>query len=116
MDIHAVPKPGSQFACVESEVPRDGGVVACRVGGRQVVLARRSQDDDTIVAFDALCPHMQAPLRFGHVANGEVVCPWHFFRFHTTSGEASRCDKSVMKLRTYPVQVIEGTVYLQMAD
>lgn len=102
--------------CDVSEVPRDGSVMTCRVNGRQVALARRTQDDDAIVAFDSLCPHMQAPFRFGRVVNGEVICPWHFFRFDVTTGETVACDKSLMKLRRYPVQIADGKVYLHVTD
>jgi nitrite reductase/ring-hydroxylating ferredoxin subunit len=108
--------PAQEPACDASQVPSDGSVMACRVNGRQVALARHTQGDETIVAFDSLCPHMQAPFRFGRVVNGEVICPWHFFRFNVLTGETVACDKSLMKIRSYPVQVIEGKVYLQVTD
>jgi nitrite reductase (NADH) small subunit len=113
MESQTLASPGLEFACAESEVPSDGTVVTRTVNGRSVVIARRSPNEDVIVAFDTRCPHMQAPLRFGRVVDGEVVCPWHFFRFDTTTGQAVGCDKSIMKLKTYPVQIVDGKVYVQ---
>src|SRR5947207_2822668 len=113
MESHTPVSTEFELACEESEVPSDGTVVSRTVSGRSVVIARRSPDENAIVAFETRCPHMQAPLRFGRVVNGEVVCPWHFFRFDTTTGHAAGCDKSTMKLKTYPVKVVDGKVYVQ---
>jgi nitrite reductase/ring-hydroxylating ferredoxin subunit len=36
------------------------------------------------------CPHMGGPLAQGRVnlARGEIICPWHFFRFSLATGES----------------------------
>lgn len=36
--------------------------------------------------LDAFCPHMEGPLFEGTVMNGEVVCPWHQWRYELKSG------------------------------
>ena len=105
--------PELAFACAESDVPRDGTVVTRTINGHSIAIARRSAHEDAIVAFDSRCPHMQGPLRFGRVVDGDVICPWHFLRFSTTTGDAACCDKSIMKLKIYPVKLMDGNVYLQ---
>ncbi|MDX3893434.1 Rieske (2Fe-2S) protein [Pusillimonas sp.] len=112
MNAHIQAQTELQLVCAEQDVPRDGAVATYLIGGRQIAVARKSTTDDTIVAFDSQCPHMDAPFRFGRVVDGEVICPWHFFRFDTTTGETSCCDKSSMKLKTYQVQVLDGKVYI----
>ena len=37
--------------------------------------------------YSAVCPHMGGPLDQGRVENGEVVCPWHRYRYDLTTGE-----------------------------
>lgn len=111
----AIPS-GMAFACQEAEVPRDGTVLVRSVGVRSVAIARRALDDDTLVAFDSLCPHMRAPLGFGRVVHGEIVCPWHFMRFDAVDGSTAGCNDTVMRLRTYTVQVVEGNVYVDTRD
>lgn len=106
----------SALVCAESEVPHGGAIITKAVRGKTIALARRSADDDTIVAFESRCPHYQAPLRFGRVVEGQVVCPWHFFRFDTVTGAAAACDKSIMHLVTFAARVTDGDVYVDMPD
>ena len=101
-------------ACAESAIPNGGKILSKTVKGKSVLLARHSEDDDRIVAFESTCPHYQGPLRFGHVVDGEVVCPWHFMRFDTVTGETVACDKTIMRLKTYSVQIMDGQIYINM--
>lgn len=112
MDSHSFTPAADEFACAQAEVPRDGKVITRSIKGRMVAIARRSSEDDTIVAFESTCPHMKVSLRSSRVVDGEVICPWHFFRFDTTTGNAVACDKSIMKLKTYAVKVEDGNVYV----
>jgi nitrite reductase/ring-hydroxylating ferredoxin subunit len=105
--------PELVFVCPETDVPRDGTIVTRAIKSKTVAVARRSPGSDTIVAFDSRCPHMQGPLRLGRIVEGEVICPWHFFRFDTVTGQTLACGKTVMKLTTYPVTVADGKVFIQ---
>ena len=107
--------PELVFVCSESDVPRDGTILTRAIGGKTVAIARRSSNDDTVVAFDSRCPHMQGPLRFGRIVEGEVICPWHFLRFDIVTGAAAACTKSIMKLTTYPVTLTDGKVFIRAA-
>lgn len=42
---------------------------------------------DALVQYSRLCPHMGGPLDQGRIANGEVICPWHRYRFDLGTGE-----------------------------
>lgn len=98
------------MACTDDDVPLDGTVITRTVNGRPIAFARRSPGEPVVVAFDPRCPHMQGPLRFGRVIDGEVVCPWHFMRFDTQNGETVGCPGSVMHLKTYPVAQANGQI------
>ncbi len=104
----------SHLACARSDIPTDGAVLTCHVQGRAIAVARRSAGSDDIVAFDTRCPHMNGPLRLGRVVEGEVICPWHFFRFDVRTGEAVACNKSQMQLKTYEVKVLGDKVYVDI--
>lgn len=106
--------PELTLACADGDVPGDGSVITRTIQGRSVALARRSAGEDEIVAFDSRCPHMQGPLRFGRVVDGEVICPWHFLRFDTRTGETVTCRDSIMHLDVFAVERADGNVYVQM--
>lgn len=101
--------------CTEAEVPQDGAIITRIVKGKTIALARADDKTGKIVAFDSRCPHMQGPLKFGRVVDGEVVCPWHFIRFDTETGATVGCD-SIMQLKTFPVDVMGGKIYVQVAE
>lgn len=37
-------------------------------------------------AYDMQCPHLGGDLSEGRFVDGEVLCPWHGYRFSTTDG------------------------------
>jgi nitrite reductase/ring-hydroxylating ferredoxin subunit len=104
------------LACSEADVPTDGTVITRTLNGRSIALARRSAGEDAIVAFESRCPHMQGPLRFGRVVDGEVVCPWHFLRFDTATGETVTCRDSIMHLDVFPVERTGGNVFVRVVS
>ncbi|MBL3960994.1 Rieske (2Fe-2S) protein [Burkholderia sp. KCJ3K979] len=101
---------GYVLACAETEIPNDGSIITRGINGRTIALARAAERGK-IVAFDSRCPHMQGPLKFGRVVDGEVVCPWHFLRFNTATGETVGCD-SIMHLETFAVELTDGNIYV----
>jgi len=94
--------------CALSEVPSDTPMAA-RVDGHRLVLVRR--DDGSIAIFDDACPHEGFPLSKGTVSGGELVCPWHNFRFSLRNGACRKGDEDALPL---PVQVDNGTVYVDL--
>ncbi|MFN8525218.1 MAG: Rieske (2Fe-2S) protein [Chloroflexota bacterium] len=41
---------------------------------------------DGVRRYAATCPHMGAPLEQGRVEGGNVVCPWHRYRYDAKTG------------------------------
>jgi nitrite reductase/ring-hydroxylating ferredoxin subunit len=65
-------------------------------------------------AFHAVqdaCTHNGESLSKGRLNYlGEIICPWHGYRFSMESGRA--CDSSSRDLVTYPIQSDESGFYL----
>lgn len=56
-----------------------------------------------LYCLDARCPHAGGPLGAGAIGDaGELVCPWHRFRFDLSSGT---CAKGGYYVNTYPVKI-----------
>ncbi len=87
-------------------------IVAVRADGRDLVLLR---DGDTIQACERACPHEQADLCLGHVADGRLHCPRHLASFGLDDGRISR-GWSSRDLRRYPVRVVDGVVWIDVSD
>ncbi|WP_254765961.1 Rieske (2Fe-2S) protein [Salinilacihabitans rarus] len=61
-------------------------------------------------AVDNRCPHMGFPLAEGTVDDGILTCHWHHARFELSCGDTF--DPWADDVRTYPVEVRDGTVYV----
>lgn len=62
-------------------------------------------------ATDLRCPHMGFPLTDGTVEDGILTCPWHHARFELSCGDTF--DPFADDVRTYPIDVRNGDVYVQ---
>lgn len=70
--------------------------------------------DGAIYATADLCTHGEASLSEEGILTGNIVeCPWHFGTFDVTSGTPTGMPCTV-PLRTFPVKVIEDSVYVQL--
>ena len=64
-----------------------------------------------LFAFSATCPHAGAKLCDGWLdAQGRIVCPLHKYRFDPKNGRNTSGEG--YKLRTYPVEIREGYIYV----
>ena len=96
-------------AAAESEL-WDGAGISVLVQGRDVALFRVG---DAVYATDNLCTHGQARLCDGFVEGHEIECPLHQGRFDLRSG-APTCEPAVDAVRTYPVRIENGRVFVQV--
>jgi 3-phenylpropionate/trans-cinnamate dioxygenase ferredoxin component len=87
------------------------GMVSVRVAGIDLVLI---STDNRAVACERACPHEQADLAAGHVANGRLFCARHAASFDLRSGAMSPGWPS-RSLRLYPVKVVDGDVMIDAA-
>jgi nitrite reductase/ring-hydroxylating ferredoxin subunit len=84
---------------------------ACTVGGVPIALYRVG---DKVCATSNLCTHGQALLSDGYQEGGEIECPLHQGRFDIATGKAL-CAPLIQDLRTYPAEVRDGSVWVDMS-
>lgn len=89
----------------------DDDVMEVSVAGRDVALYTVEGE---VYATDNLCTHGNARLCDGFLEGHEIECPLHQGRFDVRDGRAL-CAPLTQPVRTYPVRVTQGTVYLQIA-
>ena len=69
------------------------------------------RDGDRILACERACPHEQADLSLGCVADGRLFCPRHLASFDLHDGNISAGWPSP-PLRRYPVSIRNGQVWI----
>ena len=99
-------------ACDAGAIDRED-VIRVQVEGRALAVYR--SPEDTYHATDPLCTHEHAELADGLVMGDVVECPKHNGRFNYKTGDALRVPARV-GLRTYPVKVEDGTVFIKLGD
>ncbi|HEY1622150.1 MAG TPA: Rieske (2Fe-2S) protein [Streptosporangiaceae bacterium] len=77
---------------------------------KRIALFRRP---DGIYASDNRCPHEGYALVRGDVKDGTLTCAWHNWKFELGSGTCTRGGENV---RTYPVKVTDGQVFVDIED
>jgi 3-phenylpropionate/trans-cinnamate dioxygenase ferredoxin subunit len=80
-------------------------------GGRQFAIYRSPGNE--YFATDGLCTHEAFELFEGFVMDDVIECPKHNGRFNYKTGEALGAPVCV-NLKTYPVKVENGTVYIRI--
>jgi nitrite reductase/ring-hydroxylating ferredoxin subunit len=62
-------------------------------------------------AVQDACTHNSESLSKGEINyRGEIICPWHNYRFALNTGKA--CDSSCRDLKTFPVRIDDSGFYL----
>lgn len=107
------------YACQAEDVPHNGGacVLLC---GVQVAIFNFSRRG-AWYATDNMCPHkQQMALSRGMIGSAgldcepKVACPFHKKTFSLLSGEC--LDGEPYSIRTYPVRVSDGRIYIGMDE
>lgn len=81
-------------------------------GGRTFAVYRSPEGE--YFATDGLCTHEQVHLADGYVMDNIIECPKHNGRFDYKTGQAKGAPVCV-DLKTYPVKVEDGTVYIDLS-
>jgi 3-phenylpropionate/trans-cinnamate dioxygenase ferredoxin subunit len=89
----------------------DQAIVCVRVQAVDLLLVR---DGERIMACERACPHEQADLSLGRVAEGRLSCPRHFASFDLKDGRISAGWPS-RPLRRYPVRIEGGLIWIDTA-
>ena len=66
------------------------------------------------LAIDNQCPHRSGPLADGLVSGNSVFCPLHNWKISLKTGCALSGGKG--QVRTYPVKVIKGYLYVAFEE
>lgn len=85
----------------------DPGAVV-QVEGHELAIFPLAGAECGYVALLNSCPHAGASLAEGHVADGEVSCPWHGWRFDLATGTCRTIAED--STRTFPLRVNDGVL------
>lgn len=97
--------------CAADEIDEED-VVRFDHAGRTFAVYR--SPEDTYHATDGLCTHEKIHLADGLVMDHIIECPKHNGRFDYRTGEAKGAPVCV-NLRTYPVKVEGGAVFIALS-
>jgi 3-phenylpropionate/trans-cinnamate dioxygenase ferredoxin subunit len=78
------------------------------IGETRICLVKHN---DKFFAVQDACSHNGESLSRGKINYlGEVVCPWHGYRFELKSGKP--CDSSSPDLKTYPLKIDDSGFFI----
>jgi 3-phenylpropionate/trans-cinnamate dioxygenase ferredoxin component len=97
-------------ACAADDIEEED-VVAFESDGKDYALYR--SEDDEYYASDGHCTHERQLLCDGLVMDGVIECPKHNGRFDVRTGKALGAPV-IENLRTYPVKIESGTVFVDV--
>jgi len=92
-----------------AEIP-DGHGKLWRHGDKRIALFRTPEG---VYAADNRCPHQGYALKDGDIRADVLTCAWHNWKFRLTDG---KCLFGGENIRTYPVSVRDGWVYVDLTD
>jgi len=105
-------------ACYIDDVPENGGV--CMKHGDEQIAIYNFKRRNEWYATQNLCPHkQQMALSRGMIGSAgedcepKIACPFHKKTFSLLSGECLSGDD--YQIKTYPVKVADGRVYVGIA-
>lgn len=87
-------------------------VVGLAVSGRDIALYTVG---DQVFATDNICTHGHARLCDGFLDGYEIECPLHQGKFDVRDGRGT-CEPVTADIRSYPVRIEGGRVFVQMSD
>lgn len=75
--------------------------------------------DGKFGAIYSRCNHMGGPLAKGKIKDGHIECPWHYWQFHLSSGQAKSPSQEPLAstggcLPTYPLKIENGTLWIDI--
>lgn len=94
-----------RFARIDDIPP--GRSRSVRIGLRHIAVFHL---EGRLHAIEDSCGHMKAPLSGGRVRGTEVTCARHGWVYDIPTGR--RCGKEEGRIRTFPVKVEDGMIYV----
>jgi len=99
--------PDGYVAVADASTLRADGRTVASANGTPVVVFHHEGE---FRAVNNRCPHMGFPLSEGSVDEGVLTCEWHHARFELSCGDTF--DPWADDVESYPVEVVDGTVYV----
>jgi nitrite reductase/ring-hydroxylating ferredoxin subunit len=101
----------TEFVCAVAvaDIPNGRGRL-WRHGDKRIALMRT---DRGVYAADNRCPHQGYALVQGDMSGDVLTCAWHNWKFRLTDGQ---CLFGGENIRTYPVRISEGYVFVDVTD
>jgi 3-phenylpropionate/trans-cinnamate dioxygenase ferredoxin subunit len=98
-------------ACALDQLSAEQTFLVMLAGRRVGLLLHRGQP----VAVLDRCPHFSGPLAQGPIstARGEIICPWHRFRFDLTTGQS--VTNPAMVATVLPTEVRGDRVWVNVS-
>ena len=87
-------------------------VIGIALAGRDMAIY---QVEGEFFATDNICTHGQARLCDGFLDGFEIECPHHQGKFDVRDGRAT-CEPATLDVRSYPVRVEGGRVWVLLPD
>jgi 3-phenylpropionate/trans-cinnamate dioxygenase ferredoxin subunit len=103
-----ISKPENWVAICSSDRFADQTIVCARLEAVDLLLIR---DRNQIFACERACPHEQADLSLGRVADGRLFCPRHLASFDLLDGNMS-AGWPCRALRVYPARVENEQIWI----
>jgi nitrite reductase/ring-hydroxylating ferredoxin subunit len=69
--------------------------------------------DGELFALRDQCPHQGGPLGRGRLERGELICPWHQWRFDPRTGQ-SCWPEGYTRIARFPVKVEDGQILVDV--
>jgi nitrite reductase (NADH) small subunit len=85
---------------------------AVDIGGEEIAIFNLGE---RFLAVSNRCPHRGGPLADGIVSGESVVCPLHTWKICLTTGEVRRPQDMAACVRSYPVEVVDGIVTVEIS-
>ncbi len=97
--------------CRLAEVP-SGAALRVEFSGLEVAITRVGQE---VLAVEDICSHAAFPLSDGDIDGCTIECDLHGSRFDLRTGKPSG-PPATEPVRTFPVAVVDGDVYLELEN
>ncbi|WP_293345784.1 non-heme iron oxygenase ferredoxin subunit [Phenylobacterium sp.] len=103
--------PEGMTRLIGADEVREGDVRKVRLAGVEPIAVCRI--DGGYFATQDGCSHAKASLSEGWIEGHDICCPVHDGRFDVRDGRPM-CFPATDPIRTFPVQVIDGTVFADL--
>ena len=104
--MSALIERGGEVRLGSSDLISPGEGRSIRVDGQAIALFRGRTGD--LYAVENRCPHRGGPLADGIFGGGQVICPYHSYRFDLATGAC--LTDATCSLRTFPVSERHGEI------